>query len=63
MSGLGKRPKSLTDGFKTFDELIEFGDFQDQAFIQYLLRRAYREEWLYMPAVNLYPNKNWAAID
>ena len=63
MSALGKRPKSLTDGFKTFDELIEFGDFQDQAVIQYLLRRAYREEWIYMPAVNLYPNKNWAAID
>jgi hypothetical protein len=60
---LGKRPKSLADGFKTFDELIESGDFQDQVVIDYLLRRAYREEWLYMPAVNLYPDRNWAAID
>ena len=60
---LGQRPKSLADGFKTFDELIESGDFQDQAVIHYLLRRAYREEWLYMPAVNLYPDRNWAAID
>ena len=39
------------------------GDFQDQVVIDYLLRRAYREEWLYMPAVNLYPDRNWAAID
>lgn len=60
---LGQRLESLAEGFKTFDELIECGDFEDEAVIRYLLRRAYREEWLYTPAVNFYPNRNWAAID
>lgn len=60
---LGQRPDGLADGFKSIDELIESGEFEDEAIIRYLLRRAYREEWLYMPAVNLYPDRNWAAID
>jgi hypothetical protein len=31
--------------------------------LRYLARRAYRDEWLYAPAVSLYPARNWSAID
>ena len=60
---LGQNSDSLAEGHKAFDELIESATFEDEAVVKYLLRRAYREEWLYMPAVNLYPNRNWSAID
>ena len=31
--------------------------------ITYLTRRAYRDEWLYAPAVALYPERLWAKLD
>ncbi|MBT4518973.1 MAG: phosphotransferase family protein [Halieaceae bacterium] len=60
---VGRRPASLSDGFRAFDEVIKTGRFDDEVVIRYLLRRAYREEWLYLPAVNLYPERRWADLD
>ena len=35
----------------------------DEPLIQYLARRAYRDEWLHAPAVQLYPDRRWSKID
>jgi hypothetical protein len=43
--------------------LIKAGDIDDNAVIAYLLRRAYRDEWLYDPAVSLYPTRSWSPLD
>ena len=60
---LGQKQHNLVDGYQSFDELIESGEFEDEAVIRFLLRRAYLEEWLYSPAVNLYPDRKWSPID
>jgi len=60
---LGRRPTSLVEGFAAFDEAIDGGRFEDEAVIRYLMRRAWREEWLYWPSVSLYPERRWAEID
>ena len=39
------------------------GSVDDAAVITYLTRRAYRDEWLYEPAVSLYPERTWSALD
>jgi len=36
---------------------------EDASIIQYLARKAYRDEWLYQPAVDLYPERFWAKLD
>ena len=63
---LGARPATAADGLKALDELITVGDLDDDtdaAVITYLLRRAYRNEWLYEPAVSLYPERTWSELD
>ena len=37
--------------------------FMMTAVITYLTRRAYRDEWLYEPAVSLYPERTWSELD
>ncbi len=63
---LGTRPATAAEGLKALDELIAAGDLDDDtdaAVITYLLRRAYRNEWLYEPAVSLYPERAWSELD
>ena len=63
---LGTRPATAAEGLKALDELIAAGDLDDDtdaAVITYLLRRAYRNEWLYEPAVSLYPERTWSELD
>ena len=35
----------------------------DEPLLQYLARKAYRDEWLYQPAASLYPTRSWSALD
>ena len=60
---LGRRPKSAEDGLRKLDTAIRKGSLDDAATLRYLTRRAYRDEWLYAPAVTLYPERNWSPID
>jgi hypothetical protein len=47
----------------TLVDRIEADDVDDTAVITYLTRRAYRDEWLYEPAVSLYPARTWSPLD
>ena len=60
---LGQRPDDLDDGLRQLDDAIRDGGLDDAATIAYLTRRAYRDEWLYAPAVSLYPERRWSALD
>ena len=60
---LGARPPSVEEGFERLDAAIREHRLEDPPLIQYLARHAYRDEWLYAPAVALYPNRRWADID
>jgi aminoglycoside phosphotransferase (APT) family kinase protein len=60
---LGARPSSLGEGLEALDGAIRERRLEDPPLIQYLTRHAYRDEWLYAPAVALYPDRFWAAID
>ncbi len=44
-------------------EAIEEERLDDEALVQYLARRAYRDEWLHQPVTALYPNRAWSEID
>jgi hypothetical protein len=64
LSGLlGHRPSSLPEGLNELDAGIGAGTLADGAVLRYLTRRALRDEWLWAPAVELYPNRQWAPID
>ena len=60
---LGRAPVSDAEGKRLLCEGIAARRFEDEPLVRYLLRRAYRDEWLYAPAVALYPDRVWAAID
>ena len=60
---LGRRPASLEEGLAEFDAAIRERRLDDAAAIRALARKAYRDEWLYAPAVALYPERNWAELD
>jgi len=64
---LGKRPPSLPEGLIQLDaairERIRDRRLHDDDVVRYLLRRAWRDEWLWAPAVALYPGRRWAPID
>ncbi|MBU6216253.1 MAG: phosphotransferase family protein [Acidobacteria bacterium] len=60
---LGARPASRAAGMAALVERIEADDVDDDAVIAYLLRRAWRDEWLHEPAVSLYPARNWSPLD
>jgi hypothetical protein len=60
---LGHRPSSRSEGMAALDQLISQDEIDDNAVITYLTRRAYRDEWLFEPAVSLYPTRSWSALD
>lgn len=60
---LGSRPATRAEGTVELDRIINEGDVDDAAVITYLTRRAYRDEWLFEPAVSLYPARNWSPLD
>ena len=63
---LGSAPSSfgsLDDGMKALDTAIREHRLDDGPVIQYLTRHAHRDEWLHAPAVALYPDRAWSAID
>jgi aminoglycoside phosphotransferase (APT) family kinase protein len=60
---LGTRPTSRAEGTRLLDEAIRDEALPDAGVITYLTRRAYRDEWLFQPAVSLYPDRTWSALD
>lgn len=60
---LGSTPPSLSDGLALLSTAIGEHRLDDADVIRYLSRRAYRDEWLHAPAVALYPERRWAALD
>ncbi len=60
---LGTRPRSRVAGMQALNEAITGDALDDDAVITYLTRRAYRDEWLYEPAVSLYPERTWSPLD
>jgi aminoglycoside phosphotransferase (APT) family kinase protein len=60
---LGSRPASATGGLAELDAALQVGGVDHGEALRYLARRAYRDEWLHAPAVSLYPERNWSAID
>jgi aminoglycoside phosphotransferase (APT) family kinase protein len=60
---LGTRPTTKAAGLSALDALVRDGSIDDEAVITYLTRRAYRDEWLYEPAVSLYPRRAWSPLD
>ncbi len=60
---LGAKPRSIEQGRAEFVNLINNNALSDEDIIPVLLRKAYRDEWLYKPATDLYPERAWAEID
>jgi hypothetical protein len=60
---LGARPSSARDGLAQLDAALRDHRVDDGDALRYLTRRAYRDEWLHAPAVTLYPDRHWSAID
>jgi aminoglycoside phosphotransferase (APT) family kinase protein len=60
---LGSRPDSARAGLAELDAALRAQKLDHADVLRYLARRAYRDEWLYEPAVTLYPARNWSAID
>jgi len=60
---LGRRPADAEEGVRLLDDAIRARKLTDEKLVPYLTRRSYREEWLYSPSVELYPARNWAALD
>jgi len=60
---LGHRPATRAEGMAALVDRIEADDVDDVAVVTYLTRRAYRDEWLYEPAVSLYPARTWSPLD
>jgi aminoglycoside phosphotransferase (APT) family kinase protein len=60
---IGSRPASARDGLAALDAALHDGSVDHADALRYLARRAYRDEWLFAPAVTLYPNRSWSPID
>ena len=60
---LGARPATAAEGFASLDEAIRERRLEDPDLIRYLTRKSYRDEWLYAPAVGLYPDRRWSSLD
>jgi len=60
---LGRRPKSVTAGWRALERAIAAHSLRDEAIVRYLTRRSWRDEWLHAPAVALYPDRRWSAVD
>jgi len=60
---LGEQPRSLEAGNAALCDAIRAQKIDDAALIEYLTRKSYRDEWLYAPAVGIYPDRFWAKLD
>lgn len=60
---LGRTPASFEEGTALLDAAIRERKLEDEPLIRYLARRAYRDEWLYRPAAEIYPERRWAELD
>ena len=60
---LGEQPRSIEAGNAALCEAIRGQKIEDAALIEYLTRKSYRDEWLYAPAVAIYPDRFWAKLD
>jgi hypothetical protein len=60
---LGRRIRTAAAGTDALNAAIRERRIDDERMIRFLGRRAYRLEWLYAPATQLYPNRRWAALD
>lgn len=60
---LGRRPTDAGEAVRVLDDAIRARKIPDEKIVPYLTRRAYREEWLYAPCVELYPARNWSTLD
>lgn len=54
---------SLPDARRSFGAALAAGSLADEAVIRTLSRKAVRDEWLYAPAVALYPERRWSDFD
>jgi hypothetical protein len=60
---LGRRIRTASAGTAALDAAIRERRIDDERMIRFLGRRAYRLEWLYAPATQLYPDRRWAPLD
>lgn len=60
---LGQKRKPYQESNHALCDAIEEQRLNDTDLIRYLSRRAYRREWLYWPAAQLYPDRQWSDID
>ncbi len=60
---LGTRPSTREEGDSTLCAAIRAHRLEDENLIRYLARRAYRDEWLYQPAADIYPDRGWSDLD
>jgi hypothetical protein len=60
---LGRRPATVDDGLRDLDTAVRDHRLADEAVLPYLTRRAWRSEFLYAPAVELYPGRAWSRIE
>lgn len=60
---LGVSADSQEDLTERLCQAIEAQSLDDEVLIKYLLRRAYREEWLHKPVTRRYPDRTWSEID
>jgi len=60
---LGRTPATVDEGLRELDDAIRGHRLDDDAVLPYLTRRSWRSEFLYAPAVELYPDRVWSPID
>jgi aminoglycoside phosphotransferase (APT) family kinase protein len=60
---LGRRPSNRAAGLASLVNAIGEHRFDDDLLIRTLARKAYRDEWLFAPAVELYPERRWSILD
>lgn len=60
---LGSEPGSVEEGNAQLCAAIREHRLEDAPLIQYLTRKSYRDEWLYLPAARIYPERFWAELD
>ncbi|MEQ9464710.1 MAG: phosphotransferase family protein [Haliea sp.] len=60
---LGQQPKDYAHATTRLLEAMRDRRIADEPLLQYLARKAFRDEWLYQPAASLYPARNWSALD
>jgi aminoglycoside phosphotransferase (APT) family kinase protein len=60
---LGAKQASMEHAFRALEHAIAESRLDDEPLIRYLARKAYRDEWLFAPAVALYPDRRWSELD